>query len=220
MATTLGETAAAVTAQLGADGSAWTTGADEVVALVPTWAAGDAMLSPRVTAYVPALDRIPASAAMATSSATLRALAGRAVPVPERLKALGRSSSGVCGSTGGYAGYRGCYCVRSYHSVAVPSGAPSSGCGNWRGCCVIEISFGGLAGSTQHREPSAMLGVDWEFAVAHDWAPAPWWAPDVPGELDEQRLASGLCAVVLPGRGQTPRSAGTSPAATASASRW
>src|SRR5471032_1491875 len=99
MATTLGDTAAAVTAQLGASALACPAGAADVVALVRV-STGEAVLSTRVTAYVPALDRIPASAAIATSSATLRVLAGRAVPVPERLKALGRSSSGVCGSTG------------------------------------------------------------------------------------------------------------------------
>jgi len=50
MATTLGETAAAVTAQLGASAFAWATGAAEVVALDEDCTGGEAATSPRVRA--------------------------------------------------------------------------------------------------------------------------------------------------------------------------
>jgi hypothetical protein len=50
MATTLGDTAAAVTDQLGAEALACSTGDEEVVALAEVWAAGVVVTSLRVTA--------------------------------------------------------------------------------------------------------------------------------------------------------------------------
>jgi len=72
MATTLGETAPAVTDQLGAEASACATGAAALLVL----AVGDGATSVRVTAYVPVLASTAATMAMAPSSASLRGLAG------------------------------------------------------------------------------------------------------------------------------------------------
>jgi len=77
IATTLGETAAAVTDQLGADASAWTTGeAGLLGALTDVCAAAGASTSARVAAYVPELARTAARTATVPSSASLRGLAG------------------------------------------------------------------------------------------------------------------------------------------------
>src|SRR5450631_2680541 len=75
MATTLGETAPAVTDQLGAEALACTTGDAEVVELTRAGVAGAAATSVRVTAYVPALARTAATRAIAAASASLRGLA-------------------------------------------------------------------------------------------------------------------------------------------------
>jgi hypothetical protein len=76
MATTLGETAAAVTAQLGASALAWATGAADVVTLERDGTCGDAATSPLVKAYVPELVRTAARAATMNSSVNLRGLPG------------------------------------------------------------------------------------------------------------------------------------------------
>jgi hypothetical protein len=74
MATTLGETASAVTVQLGAEESACATGAAALLVVVR--AEGDDSTSVLVTAYVPALASTAATTAIAPSSASLRDLAG------------------------------------------------------------------------------------------------------------------------------------------------
>jgi hypothetical protein len=76
IATTLGETAPAVTDQLGAEALACRTGDAEVAELMGVCAAGAAATSLRVTAYVPALARTAATRAIAAASASLRGLAG------------------------------------------------------------------------------------------------------------------------------------------------
>jgi len=76
MDTTLGDTAAAMTDQSGAEESARVTGDGEAVALGFVWAVGDCVVERRVTAYVPVLARTAARAAMTPSSASLRSLAG------------------------------------------------------------------------------------------------------------------------------------------------
>jgi len=76
MATTLGETAPAVTDQLGAEASACATGAAALLVLVAVLADRDESTSVRVTAYVPVLASTAATMAMAPSSASLRGLAG------------------------------------------------------------------------------------------------------------------------------------------------
>jgi hypothetical protein len=76
IATTLGETAPAVTDQLGADALACTTGDAEVAELAGVCAAGGAETSLRVRAYVPVLARTAATRAIAAASASLRGFAG------------------------------------------------------------------------------------------------------------------------------------------------
>jgi hypothetical protein len=80
MDTTLGDTAAAMTDQLGAEESACVTGDGKAVALAvalaDVCAVGDCVVETRVTAYVPVLARTAARAAMSPSSASGRSLAG------------------------------------------------------------------------------------------------------------------------------------------------
>jgi hypothetical protein len=80
MDTTLGDTVAAMTDQLGTDESACVTGDAETVALAVALgfvcAVGDCVVETRVTAYVPVLARAAARAATTPSSASLRSLAG------------------------------------------------------------------------------------------------------------------------------------------------
>src|ERR1017187_8265176 len=101
MATTLGETTAAVTDQLGAEALAWATGAAEVVALATTEGASDATdgapWSARVRAYVPALARTAARTATTHSSRNLRGLADLLGFKPDCINALRGGSDGECG---------------------------------------------------------------------------------------------------------------------------
>jgi hypothetical protein len=73
IATTLGETVAAVTDQLGVVALP-PTWAGDVVGPALIWARGDEATSVRVTAYVPALARTAATTAIAPISASLRGL--------------------------------------------------------------------------------------------------------------------------------------------------
>jgi hypothetical protein len=76
MDTTLGDTAAAMTDQLGAEETVCATSDAEAVAPAVGSAAGDGVVKTRVTAYVPVLARTAARAAMTPSSASRRSLAG------------------------------------------------------------------------------------------------------------------------------------------------
>src|SRR5450631_314486 len=103
MATTLGETAPAVTDQLGAEALACRTGDAEGAELTDVWAVC-AATSVRVTAYVPALASTAATRAMAAASASLRGLADWVGLAPGCVTAAGRDSVEAGGTTGEYAG--------------------------------------------------------------------------------------------------------------------
>src|SRR5450631_2238717 len=113
MATTLGETTAAVADQLGAEALTWATGDWAVLVPELIWATGASAPSARVAAYVPALARTAVATAMAPSSTILRGLADRTGVTPGWANAAGPGPAVTWGTTGVNAGYWGCIRVCS-----------------------------------------------------------------------------------------------------------